>query len=470
MMRTSGRLLAGALAVAACAACVAGTADASGAVPVTASLGASRGLPPGYFGINYDYGGASVYAGDGSVAQQLAALAPGTLRWPAGTGANYFQWQKGYPVAAGGSGAGKGKCAPPAEAETDGFQFTLADLAAAARASRATPIFDLNVMTATLASQIGMLKTAELRYGLPVRYVELGNEFYLCNADYVAAFPTAQDYGRTVAADVRALHQAFPGVRVAAVGAIPSSAARTQGWTSGLLSEATGAGKPDAITLHDHPEFNQSLTKAALPALFAIPYSSAANVAVATQQLRGTPAWITEYGLSLHFSGKNAPQLTYANALFESEAAILLAQKVGDATMISYWSAFGPSLSYAYTSAGLTPAGLAMQWLDQAARGATREAPVVFSGGPVLGSSGDPALVGESFRGSGWGQDADVLLNLSGTAVTVRIGGLGDFRYRQVSGNPVSQISTASRLATTSGYAGQSITLAPYSMTVLASI
>jgi hypothetical protein len=31
------------------------------------------------------------------VPHQLADLAPGTLRWPGGTGANYFRWRKGYP-------------------------------------------------------------------------------------------------------------------------------------------------------------------------------------------------------------------------------------------------------------------------------------------------------------------------------------------------------------------------------------
>jgi len=472
MLRTSGRLLGAALVAGTClaATCLAGAgaAQARADATVTASLGASRAVPPGYFGINYDYGGAAVYAKDRSVAQQIAALAPGTLRWPAGTGANYFQWQNGYPVADPAAGA-KGSCAPPAESQTDGFQFTLGDLAAAVRAARgtATPVFDLNVMTASLASQIDMLRTAQDRYGLPVRYVELGNEFYLCNADYVAAFPTAQDYGTTVAADVKALHRAFPGVRVAAVGAVPSvSSGRTQGWTSGLLSVATGAGKPDAITLHDHPEFNQTLTAAGLPALFAIPYSSAENVATATRQFPGTPAWITEYGLSLHFGGANAPQLTYANALFESEAAILLAQQVSAATLINYWSAFGPSLNYAYTASGLTPAGLAMQWLDQAARGATREAPVVFSGGPVLGATGDPALVGESFRSGFAGGQSTMLINLSGSTVTIGAAAFGG-GYRQVSGDPTREIGTASGLSTTSGYADRTITLAPYSMTVI---
>jgi hypothetical protein len=172
---------------------------------VTVRLGASRALPGGFFGINYDYGGASVYVKDSQVARQLAAIEPGTLRWPGGTGANYFQWRKGYPQPPSGEPCAASEC------EADGFHFTLADVAAAYRQSGAIPIFDLNIMTSTLAQQIDMLKAALHTYKLPVRYVELGNEFYLSRADYVRKFPTAEDYGNAVAADVKALHQAFPG-------------------------------------------------------------------------------------------------------------------------------------------------------------------------------------------------------------------------------------------------------------------
>jgi hypothetical protein len=444
----------------------AGAANGPVIVTASAALGQSRSLPPGYFGINYDYGGASVYANDGDVAGQLAALAPGTLRWPAGTGANYFQWQKGYPVPAN-DDAAKGGCASPSEGETDGFQFTLGDLAAAYHRSGPTPIFDLNVMTATLANQIQLLRTAHDRYGLPIKYVELGNEFYLCTADYVTAFPTVQDYANTVKADVTALHTAFPGVRVAAVGALPHNSARSAGWNPGLLSDATGAGKPDAITLHDHPEYLQSLTTAGLPGLFELAYSSASSVELASRQLGGLPVWITEYGLSLKASKGTPAQLTYANALFESAAAILLEQDVSSATLLNYWSSFGPALNYAYTSNGLTPAGMAMQWLDQAAQGASQAVPVEFSGGPVLGSTSDSALVGDVFR-AGWSQHT-ILLNLGGSAVSIAAGRVVQrgAHYQQAAGNPLSETGTAGRLVVTNGTVGHSITLAPYSMTVI---
>lgn len=448
------RILIGMMAAGLTAASCAWDTSASGAVTqpgVSAKLGASRQLPAGFYGVNYDYGGASIYAKDTSVARQLAALGPGTLRWPGGTSANYFQWRQGYPV--------------PGSA--DEFRFTLANLAAAYRGTGATPVFDINVMTSSFAQQTDMLKAAQRTYKLPVKYVELGNEFYLSNADYKKAFPTAADYGKTVAADVRALHKAFPGVLVAAVGSSLAGTARETGWNAGVLTVATGAGKPDAITLHDHPQYNMSLTSSGLPALFAEAYSSAANLRKVTGEFPGTPAWVTEYGLSLHYTKGNPAQRTYANALFEDEAAVLLAQTVGDATLTNYWAAFGPDLSYAYTSNGLTPVGLAMTWLDEAARGARTAAPVVFSGGPALGSSGDSALVGESFADAGTRRE--ILINLSSGPVTIGTSPAvpAGARSRQVTGQPTEQITTASQLTVTSGTIAHSLTLAPYSITLV---
>lgn len=428
---------------------------------VTVRLGTTRALPAGFFGINYDYGGAAVYVKDKQVPQQLAATEPGTLRWPGGTGANYFQWRKGYPQPPSGQTCSDDEC------ETDGFQFTLADLAAAYKASGAIPIFDLNIMTSTLTQQIDMLRAAKNTYKLPVKYVELGNELYLPNSDYVHKFPTAQDYGKAVAADVKALHKAFPGAIVAAVGSADNRTARESGWNAGMLSEAKGAGRPDVITLHDHPQYDKSLTASGLPALFTLPYTSAANLATVSKTFGSTPTWITEYGLSLSFSKGNPAQYTYANALWESEAAILIAQDVHDATLVNYWAAFGSAVSYAYTASGLTPDGLAMTWLDQAAHGARTEAPLVFSGGPHLGSTGDPALVGESFAGPH--SRAEIVVNLSGTAISVKTDTAipSGTRFEQVTGSPVKQVSTAGKLTVKHGVTGGSVTLAPYSITVV---
>lgn len=438
-----------------------GVASAVNPSAVTVRLGTSRALPSGFFGTNYDYAGAPVYVADSHVLTQLAALAPGTLRWPDGTGANYFQWRKGFPQPPRGKPCSKDEC------ETNGFRFTLTDLAVAYRRTGATPMFDLNVMTSTLKQQIAMLKAAHRAQKLPIKYVELGNEFFLPRADYVHFFPTAQAYGKVVAADVKALHRAFPGALVAAVGSADNGSRRAIGWNAGMLRETKGTGRPNVITLHDHPVYSKSLTASELPALFTLPYSSSANLSRISKTFGRMRTWITEYGLSLHASNANPAQYTYANALWESETAILIAQRVRDATLVNYWSAFGRVVSYSYTASGLTPVGLAMTWLDQSAHSARTEAPLLFRGGPTLGSSGDSALVGESFTGKR--SRAEIVINLSGTAVSVRTGAAmpSGTHFEQVTGQPVKRIRRASELTVTHGVTGQSITLAPYSITLI---
>jgi hypothetical protein len=243
--------VAGALAVGAVAAAsgsaMAGTGrvspPASAPVPVAGRLGAAHSLRPGFFGVNFDYGGVSQYATDPKLDSQLAALDPGTLRYPGGTNANFFQWQPGYPVNPP-SGA---RCAT--RAAGSGYRFTLAKLLAAYRATGAPPVFDLNVMTSTLGCQLSMLRKAR-QLGLPVRYVELGNEFYLSAQDYPKYFPTAADYGATVASYVTAVHSGFPGALVAAVGSLPVATARERTWNHDMIDAAAKAGGlPDAITL-----------------------------------------------------------------------------------------------------------------------------------------------------------------------------------------------------------------------------
>jgi hypothetical protein len=180
------------------------------------------------------------------------------------------------------------------------------------------------------------------------------------------------------------------------------------------------------------------------------------------------PVWITEYSLSLHWSQGNPAQRTYANALFESEAALLLARTVPDSALVNYWSSFGPENNYAETGTNpttQTPVGLAMAWVGKAAQGAASETPIEFAGAPTLGSGGDPAVLGTSF-GTGHGE---LLINLTKQAVTVAPGKAipAGASYQQVTGDPTAEVSDASTLTSRHGTVGTSLSLAPYSMTLI---
>jgi len=432
---------------------------------ISASLGPARSLPPGYFGFNFDYAGVREYDGDLAARySQLAGLLPGTMRYPGGTQANYFQWHLGYPV-----DPPKGQCL--ASRPTGGFAFTLLDLKTAYEKTKAPPVFDLNVMTSTLACQIAMLQQAH-QDGLPVRYVELGNELYIDSTDNVHYFPTAADYGTTVAAYVKAVHQRFPQAQVAAVGALPQFTQRDRTWNQGMLMAAGQAGgQPDAITLHVYPSYSQALTPGGLPGLFSEPYQMMQQISSVTGALPPRlPTWLTEYNLlPKHAPNSNPAQTSYAQALFVTEMDLLLVHRVPSAQLIQLWAAFGGDASYAYTgkpgNPQLTPGGLALTWVDKAAQGATASRPIVFTSAPVL-PGGFPALIGQIFTSAAG--SSRILVNLSPSAVPVKAGTAipAGAPYEQITfaGSPARQVATASKLTISHNKAGMVLTVPAHSI------
>jgi hypothetical protein len=440
--------------------------SASAGASITAKLGAARSLPADYFGVNFDYGGASQYAAaDAKFYGQLAALKPGTLRYPGGTNANFFQWKAGVPV-----DPPAGSCV--SSSASSAFRFTLSDLMKAYSATRAPPVFDLNVMTSGLSCQIQMLQQAQ-RLGLPIRYVELGNEFYLTIDNYATYFPAAADYGTAVASYVKAVHKDFPGALVAAVGSLPGNTAREQTWNNDMLDAArSGGGLPDAITLHVYPSYDKALTTSGLPGLYTEPYTELTTVSGVIGRLPvSRPVWLTEYNLRpKHTANSNPAQTSYAQALFVAEMDVLLAGRVPSARFVDFWAAFGGDASYAYAGTpsdpAQTPGGLALQLVDEAAHGATLTRPVVFAGAPALTAGGSPALIGQSFTSSHVRRE--VLVNLSPQALTIHTGAaiptLTAYEQLTYSGSPVAQVSTAGALTVQHKKTGSSLTMPAYSI------
>jgi hypothetical protein len=424
---------------------------------VDPAIGPRRALPSNYFGFNWDYAGGALFSSDlPGEYSSLTDLHPGTLRWPGGTAANYFQWQQGYATDSG---------------ELNGFRFTLQDLEAGYMATGAPPLFDLNVMTSTLQSQVQMLQTAQ-SLGLPIRYVELGNEFYLDRPDYLKAFPTGTDYGQAAASWVTTLHQDFPGVKVAAAGANDmGDTTRAQTWNQQMLAAAQQAGGvPDAITIHVKPEWMAPVTANDIQDLFTEPYAvlGRANAVIAGLPVQA-PVWVTEYNLRPD-SASNPGQQVYAHALLVAELALLV-QALSSSTLVNYWTSLQASLNGAYVSSAvlssppaLTPAGLALAWVGGAAAGASYSYPIVFARGPTLGPGGPPALVGYRFSNGN-----DVLVNLSSQPVTLPAGIVipSGAAYRQVTDDPTASVSYASQLPLSSGTVGGMLTLPRYSLTLV---
>ncbi|MEZ0114273.1 hypothetical protein ABH920_008307 [Catenulispora sp. EB89] len=485
-----GVTLAAGLAVATATAAMAGGSHRTGhtaadtaagrtAAGVTVGTGTSHSLSPSYFGFAFDYGGGSIYPSGttgypAAAYPELAALSPATVRWPAGTSANYWVWTKGQPV-------GDPYMTPN---PTPDFHTYLSDLEKAYNQTHVPPVFVLNVMTDSLADQEKMLAQAQTD-GIPVDYVELGNELDLCfNSDYAKYFPTGTDYGSTVVGPWSlALHNLYPDLQIAAVAGYedPTNACvrdrtwnlDTQNAVAATVANGTGR-EPDAYIMHVHPTYPNALTSSNVGDFLAGPDSWPAKVQKTATQSDfplPKPVWLTEVSFSLSDTFTDPPQDTYGVALYNSSLLMQLAAGAPATDLAEFWAAFGSENSYAYTAdpkndvpLALTPDGLATQWLAQAGTKATSVTPLTFTGGPTIGN-GSPGLVGVSFSGGGTAHT--VLLNLSSTPVTVPVSAGGPVptgTYQQVAGDPTAIVRTAASLSPTTVTASRTLTLPAYSI------
>ena len=139
-----------------------------------------REITPELYGFNTQTAEGPSWS-DPAFMKLLTDLAPGNLRYPGGTIGNYLDWSTGQYMA-------KDLRDPERKAPRKPLNgpsgnkilntYRLEELQNGIAATGATPIYMLNMLTDTLANARRMLARAT-ELGLPVKYIELGNEFYL---------------------------------------------------------------------------------------------------------------------------------------------------------------------------------------------------------------------------------------------------------------------------------------------------
>jgi hypothetical protein len=504
------------------------------AILATASLAASlpRSIAPDFFGVNVGAGGLEAAPfQDPTFISNAKALHYSTLRFPAGTLGNYFNWSTGCCT-----GPYKNTCGNTLEA-----------FAVSQRALNVSVVWMLNLLTDTLASQLAMLRHASA-LGMPVTYVELGNEFYLDETDFVEAFPSGAAYGAVAAQWIAALREAFPGVAVGVVscpapaGSGGGGSPRGQAWDEQVfaaLQSGPGALRPrDGVTIHVYTPpgatANRSaFTPADVPQVLAAPFALASAVAQAAARKTaalppGVNVWFTEYNLQFWGAGGGAPPQgpplwgTWADALILATTSLQLLAAVPSAALLTHHELIGAANSgdlfasstafdfpgspdAALPTVRLAPsgAGAALGLLGVATRGRERAAAVPLPSAPPLllpppaavAVVPAPSAFGAVFfsagagggggGGSGGGAHAPpagglgaVALNLGGQAFALEVWRLGAAAglgrnvtwgaFTQLSGDPRAPVNAQAVLRRTTGSpAGGLITLPPYSITQL---
>lgn len=418
----------------------------------------------------------------------LAGYAPGMLRYPGGTSANYWDWRAGW-FQPGGSW--------PSEPSTP-VNDKLGVFATAVGAAHTAPVFNLNVLTysgavgtsaqnaAMLTGQIQMLKEAA-KHGMPVTMVELGNEFYLSSAhstgphagEYARRFADGTDYADQINLWIARIHKNFPGAQVAAVATDthedPVVAPRRLNWNAQVLPALKGE---DAVTMHELPRFGDA--SASPDSMLAEPYLHFAQLSAGDLALISSyhlPVWITAFGMTDTTSG-HVIQGTWLHGLFTAEQALLyagdpdiahigLSGGVGtakDAAIYANSAGLGAGQP-ATVPLSLTAVGTTLAMIQSAFNRATSAQPAAFSPVPELGSTGAPALAGEDLSTPA---GPELLLeNLSSQPVTVDLSGIfaGTFGITQVSAASPQTLVTGPSSTTTSTSSGTGqVDIQPYAM------
>ena len=416
----------------------------------------------------------------------LKRFAPGVIRYPGGTVANYWSWPGGWFQ----PGEWPGE---PAQAVNDTLPVFGTGLAAAG----ATPLFDLNTVTISgaigsdaenttmLDQQLQALRSAA-GDGLPVKMVELGNELYQSGyistgpdgQDYTTRFPSAADYATQMNEWISALHSAFPGVKVAAVATdandVPGIAPRRSTWNASVLPLLKGE---DAVTIHDNLRVLDASSSPTT--VLAYPYLHFQKLKAHELALFHSDrlaVWVTEFNLADQTQG-HVFQGTWLHGLFAAAQALLFTGDP-DITYAGLDATIGTALAPIFSSThgfgsggpatvrlALSAVGTTLSMIQSAFHRASAAQVLSFSPSPALGTTGAPALLGLVLTTRG---GPEVLLeNLSSQPVTLDVSAIlpGPLTVTQVTAPSImTKVTGPGSTETSTSAAMGTVQVEPYAL------
>ena len=445
-----------------------------------------RALPAGFYGANGQQRNSEPWDQSPSpnqprynpdFATALQGLHYGILRFPAGTGGNYWNWQTGDFV---GNYLLSNTASPPSPYPSPLSELDSELRSASSGRNRSLlegPQIDgdfvLNALSDPLcippqgsqycsftptspdeAYQLQLLDSLA-REHINVVSVEIGNEYLLTFADYENVYPDAQAYATLANKWATDIHKMFPSLKVAAVAAHCVScgaAMRQAAWNSNLMSVLT---VPDAVVIHLYTPSGlaagTTVTNVTAATMLLTPFQQWAGVGANDFPSLATPnytpdVWFTEFNLkddTVNAGGTWAHGLYLAtyDLLFATNPRVTMAlhHETQDATEADpdiFAAANGFSnykLNIATALDGYTASGLTTREINAAALGQTHAEALTFPGAPTFSGSMQPVIIGELFAG---GQDNQaILLNLDSAPQTVDIGGvIAKGTFRQIYG------------------------------------
>lgn len=269
---------------------------------------------------------------------RLKELHPKNLRYPGGTIGNYLDWRTGQymetdlrdpenrPPRRGIKGPGGSDVLNT---------YRLEEFRNGIQATDACPVFMLNMLTDNVQGSIDMLSHAK-ELGLEIKYIELGNEFYLSYSqggkapdqlgDYAKSYhyPTAESYAKEAGLYIRTLKQLYPDALFAYNAVIDkpdelwfNSSPRTMTWNNVIKNSDIGA---DAVILHLYTDSASSPE-----ALIKNTVKEIQEFDSFTQRVfPNTDIWVTEYNIKCDMKNKDSYRNAYAGQWVHGLNSVLM--------------------------------------------------------------------------------------------------------------------------------------------------
>lgn len=463
-------------------------------------LGYQRVVSPTWFGLNTQNATRDgLWISNPDILSHIPNLNPKTLRFPGGAMANWWDWKKGWFV-----DDPEVALLYPNQQMT--VPNTLENLKVLVDATGATPMFDLNMVSSNLSYQMAMLKHAD-SIGIPVKYIELGNEFYLADgADssiIYSIFPTPQSYGTVASKWIDTIHAWFPNAKVAAQGAFNrNNDPRRIAWDDSVIETLNDE---DVIAFHQY--YSASGTEAQdegdgqyktndVPEFMYRPFK-AWNI-MATQDIPkvrpGREVWITEYNMQ----DVNIPvHGSWGHGLFVATQSLLYLES-WRITQLNFFTMDGSAYgAYFYDKNGfnygdeaifvepanpplttpwtLSAAGKAIDLISDAMNGMTYASPLSFGSLPAISITDNgvatsyPSVYGWEFSNSS--SSSGIIVNLSPTEYKINTTSVypAGGTYTRYSDDPLDYVTNDANITHKTETLPATLTLKAYSITQITS-
>jgi hypothetical protein len=431
--------------------------------------------------------------------REIPNLNPKVLRFPSGGAANWWDWKTGWFI--------DDPDVPQTHPNLTPVDNTLEKFKIMVDTTGATPMFVLNMISSNLQYQLGMLKHAD-SIGLPVRYVELGEEFYLAEESdstlIYSVFPTAESYGTVASKWIDSIHYYFPNALVAAQGAFNrNSDTRRLTWDTSVVKTLEGE---DVISFHEY--FNSSSTEAQgegdgvytpsdIKEFMYRPFK-AWNI-LRTEDLPtvrpGREVWITEYNLQdthipVHGSWGHGLFVATQSMLFLESPLITRLYFHTACGSAGYGAYFTDNKGFLFDEDGMfiepanppitdpwsfTAAGRGVQLFSEAVDGMKYASPLTFDGIPSIpfldkeDTVSYPAVYGWQFSNDN-GSSA-LIVNVSANEYKIKTTAVfpSGGTYTRYTSDPLDYVSSDTGVNHKSDELGSTLSLKAYSITQIQS-